>query len=365
MAKTDISLAGDHFLVGLRPTTQLHERDRALLADLRPAGVVLFKSNFLQDQPYERWLDVHSKLIADVRATIGRDRIFVGIDHEGGRVCRTPAPITRFSYAARWAAQAGAVGHAMGVELASLGVNLSFAPVLDIHSNPANPVIGPRALGTTSEQVTTAALAFMKSIQAEGVLACGKHFPGHGDTDTDSHRELPVLNQDLDGLRSRELKPFRAAIEAGIPMVMTSHLLLPKVDPVEPVTLSRRFGQDVLRGELGFKGVVVSDDIGMHAVSRMFDDPTAAVRLRLAGTDLMMVCAFFTDTDRCRGFAAAMLEAERQGVISAEAAAQSRERVRSLLLRAPQNQVVPLSADVFERHRGAGALFAAETAEIV
>src|SRR3954462_9859262 len=110
MAKIDLSLAGDHFLIGLRPTAQLHERDRALLADLRPAGGVLFKSNFLHDQPYERWLDVPSKLIAGGRATIGRDRIFVGIDHEGGRVCRTPAPITRFSYAARWAAQAGAVG---------------------------------------------------------------------------------------------------------------------------------------------------------------------------------------------------------------------------------------------------------------
>src|SRR5215470_17774139 len=179
MPTTDISLAGDHFLIGLRPTAELHERDRALLADLRPAGVVLFKSNFLHDQPYERWLEVYRKLLADVRSVLGRDRILVGIDHEGGRVCRTPAPITRFSYAARWAAQAGAVGHAMGVELASLGVNLSFAPVLDIHSNPANPIIGPRALGTTSEQVTAAALAFMEGLQSAQVLACGKHFPGH------------------------------------------------------------------------------------------------------------------------------------------------------------------------------------------
>jgi len=365
MSKTDISAAGDHFLIGLQPSPQLQERDRALLADLRPAGVVLFKSNFVHDEPYERWLDVHSKLIADVRAAIGRDRIFIGIDHEGGRVCRTPAPITRFSYAARWAGQAAAVGRAMGVELASLGVNLNFAPVLDIHSNPANPVIGARALGTTGEQVTAAALAFMASLQAEKVLACGKHFPGHGDTDTDSHQELPVLNRDLAGLRARELVPFRAAIGAGIAMMMTSHLLLPQLDPAEPVTLSRRFGQELLRGELGFNGVVVSDDIGMHAVSRLFDDPTAAVRLRLAGTDLMMVCAYWTDTERCRGFAEAMISAQRQGVISAEAASQSRERVRSLLSRASQNAVTQLPAEVFERHRGAGALFTAETAEII
>jgi beta-N-acetylhexosaminidase len=365
MSKTNISSVGDHFLIGLRPSVRLHERDRALLADLRPAGVILFKSNFAHDEPYERWLEGHSKLIAEVRATIGRERIFIGIDHEGGRVCRTPAPITRFSYAARWAGQAAAVGRAMGVELASLGVNLNFAPVLDIHSNPANPVIGARAFGSTGEQVTAAALAFMAAMQAEKVLACGKHFPGHGDTDTDSHRELPVLDRDLAGLRARELVPFRAAIEAGIAMLMTSHLLLPGLDPLEPVTLSRKFGQEILRGELGFNGVVVSDDIGMHAVSRLFDDPTSAVKLLLAGTDLMMVCAYWTDTDRCRGFAEAMISARQQGVISAEAAARSRERISSLLQRAPQNAVTPISAGVFEQHRGAGALFTAETAEII
>jgi len=148
-------------------------------------------------------------------------------------------------------------------------------------------------------------------------------------------------------------------------MMMTSHLLLPRLDPTDPVTLSRKFGQEILRGELGFNGVVVSDDIGMHAVSRLFDDPTAAVRLLLAGTDLMMVCSYFTDTDRCRGFARAMLAAQQQGVISAEFAAQSRERIHSLLERAPQNAVQPLSAQVFERHKGAGMLFTAETAEVI
>src|SRR6201992_3753679 len=116
MNNPDISAAGEHFLIGLRPTPQLHERDRALLADLRPAGVILFKSNFQHDVPYEQWLQTHRQLISDVRTTIGRDRLFIGIDHEGGRVCRTPAPITRFSYAARWAEQSAAVGQAMGVE---------------------------------------------------------------------------------------------------------------------------------------------------------------------------------------------------------------------------------------------------------
>jgi beta-N-acetylhexosaminidase len=365
MTHHDISSAGDHFLLGLRPSPRLDERDRTLLRDLRPAGVILFKSNFVHDQPYDQWLQSHRQLIADIHSAVGRDQMFIGIDHEGGRVCRTPAPITRFSYASRWAGQASAVGRAMGVELASLGVNLNFAPVLDIHSNPANPVIGARSFGSTAEQVIASGLPFMTGLQSAGVVACGKHFPGHGNTGQDSHHELPVLQEDLDALRQRELKPFAAAIRAGIQMIMTSHILLPKLDPREPVTLSRTFNHDLLRGELGFKGVVVSDDIGMKAVSHLFDDPTAAARLLLAGTDMLMVCSYWTDTERSRGFARAVLEAQRQGTIPKQLSDQSRERVHALLARTPQNGVTALSPEVFAQHQQAGALFTAETAEVI
>lgn len=365
MAKKDISAVGDHFVVGLRPTPTLHPLDRALLADLRPAGVVLFKSNFLQDQPYAAWIDTHTRLIAEVRSAIGRDRLLIGIDHEGGRVCRTPAPITRFAYAARWAGQADSVGHAMGRELASLGVNLDFAPVLDIHSNPANPVIGPRSFASTAEAVSRAALTFMSALQSEGVLACGKHFPGHGDTDKDSHYELPVLRRDLAELRERELRPFMAAIAADVPMIMTSHLLVPQVDPDAPVTMSRRFVHDLLREELGFKGVIISDDIGMHAVSRLFENPSATAQLFGAGTDLMMVCAHWTDTERCRGFAEALMTALQDGKVARDWDSQSRQRIQQLLARAPQSSVAPLPEAVLASHRTAGPLFQADTAEVM
>jgi len=365
MTNTDLSAVGDHFLIGLRPTVQLDDRDRALLEDLRPAGVILYKSNFLHHEPYDQWLDAHARLIAEVRAAVGRDRLLIAIDHEGGRVCRTPPPITRFSYASRWAGQAAGVGRAMGIELASLGVNLNFAPVLDIHSNPANPVIGARAFDTTHDAVSAAALAFMAAMQANDVLACGKHFPGHGDTDKDSHRELPVLHQDLAALMSREIQPFVAAIRARIPMIMTGHILLPEVDPAQPVTLSRRFNQELLRDTLGFDGVIVSDDIGMHAVSRMFDDPAAVVKFLLAGADLLMVCAHLTDTGRCRGFARSILEAQADGRLPAPLLARSRERIAALLARAPQNAVRGLSADIFREHHTAGALFSADTVEVV
>ncbi len=273
MLKGSIAAVGDHFLVGLRPTPFLHELDRALLAELRPAGVILYKSNFRHDLPYDGWLESHARLIADIRAAAGRRRMFIAIDHEGGRVCRTPPPITRFAYAAEWPEHAVEVGKAIGRELASLGLNLNFAPVLDIHTNPKNPVIGPRAFGATAEAVIAAAISFMRAMQAEKVNACGKHFPGHGDTSVDFHLGLPALDLDIDALRQRELKPFAAAIEAGVGMLMTSHILFPGIDPDVPVTLSRRFITEILRGELGFAGVAISDDVGMGAMNGFFDAP--------------------------------------------------------------------------------------------
>lgn len=361
--RQDLAAAGDHFLIGLRPTPRLSAQDRALLGELRPAGVIFFKSNFIHDRPYAEWLEVHARLIEDVRSAVGRKHLLLAIDHEGGRVCRTPAPITRFSYAADWANEAAAVGRAMGVELASLGLNLDFAPVLDIHSNPSNPVIGPRSFASDAAGVTRAALAFMRGLRESGVLACGKHFPGHGDTDTDSHRELPVLHQDLPALQARELRPFEAAIRAGIPMLMTAHILLPRIDARDPVTLSPVFGA-LLREQLGYDGVVVSDDIGMHAVSRLFDDPRQAVRLLRAGTDLMMVCSHWTDTERSRGFARAMLEALAAGEIDAAADARSRERISRLLEGASQPAVRALPSELFQRHARVAAQYAEPTVEV-
>jgi beta-N-acetylhexosaminidase len=364
-AGVDLGAVGEHFLIGLRPSPTLDARDRALLAELRPAGVVLFKSNFRHDLPYVDWLPIYGQLLEEVRAAIGRERILIAIDHEGGRVCRTPPPLTRFSYAAHWADQAAEVGRAVGVELASLGINLSFAPVLDIHSNAANPVIGLRAFGETPERVIEAALPFMRALQAEGVLACGKHFPGHGDTDRDSHLELPVLKQDLVALEARELKPFEAAIHAGIPMLMTAHILLPAIDAQEPATLSARINRQLLREQLGFGGVIITDDVGMHAVSRRFEDPAAVVQLFAAGADMLMICAHWTDTERARGFARALLAAERAGGLEPQALERSRRRIGALLAHARQGAVNALPDQVFQSHRRAGALFAAETAEVI
>jgi beta-N-acetylhexosaminidase len=365
MLRETIASVGNHFLIGLRPSPVLDDHDRALLVDLRPAGVILFKSNFRHDLPYEAWLHSHARLIADIRAATGRERMWIAIDHEGGRVCRTPPPVTRFSYAAQWAGHSAKVGRAMGRELATLGVNLNFAPVLDIHTNPDNPVIGARAFGRTPEAVIAAALPFIEAMQAEKVLACGKHFPGHGDTSVDSHLGLPSQTLGLDALRARELKPFAAAIKAGLSMIMTSHILYPSIDPDTPVTLSRRFLTGILREELGFAGVAVSDDIGMGAMKGVFDQPESAVRLIESGCDMVMVCAHFTDSGRARGFAQAILAAINEGRLDPDILTRSRARVENLLANAATNEVQLLTESTFRDHAGAGALFEAATVEVI
>jgi beta-N-acetylhexosaminidase len=365
MRRDSIASVGHHFFIGLKPLPVLDAQDRALLAELQPAGVILFKSNFRHDLPYEAWLEIHARLIDDIRATTGRAHMWIGIDHEGGRVCRTPLPITRFDYAVHLAHQSAKVGAAMGRELASLGINLDFAPVLDIHTNPANPVIGPRAFGPTSDAVIAAALPFIEALQNENVLACGKHFPGHGDTSIDSHLGLPSQPLDLDALRARELKPFASAIRAGLSMIMTSHILYPAVDPVSPVTLSRRFLTGILREELGFKGVAISDDIGMGAMKGVFDDPESAVHLISAGCDMVMVCAHFTDSSRAKGFAEAIVAAGDQGRLDPDILTRSKARVENLLNRAATNNVHPLPESTFREHAGIAALYKAETVEVV
>ena len=170
------------------------------------------------------------------------------------------------------------VGRALGDELRALGFDIDFAPVLDVHTNPANPIIGDRAFGRDAATVARRALAFARGLDAAGILACGKHFPGHGDTDTDSHLELPRVDHPWDRLESVELAPFRAAAAARLPMIMTAHVVFPALDPTRPATLSEQVVTGLLRGKLGFDGVIVSDDLDMKAIAGLLGAGDAAVR---------------------------------------------------------------------------------------
>jgi beta-N-acetylhexosaminidase len=225
----------------------------------------------------------------------------LSIDHEGGRVQRIKKPLTVFPPMARLAEQPPAAaeeaGGLMARELSALGFNVNYAPVLDVHTNPENPVIGDRAFGTTPQAASQRALSFWRGLEAAGtVRGCGKHFPGHGDTATDSHHTLPVVRHDEARLRSVELLPFVEAVRAGIGMIMTAHVVYPAID-ARPATLSRKWLHDILRGELRYDGVIVSDDLDMRALGQQClaelgcaDESQVVVESLLAGCDAFLLC---------------------------------------------------------------------------
>ena len=340
---------GLHFLIGLSPGYALQDKDKYLLTKLRPAGIILFAENFNHGAAYDAWLADLRSLLAAVRGCIGREKILVCIDHEGGRVVRTPPPITRFGYARHWRDQAHEVGTAMGVELRSLGVNVNFAPVIDIHSNPANPIIGERAFGSEPETVIESANHFLEGLQKAGVWGCLKHFPGHGDTALDSHLALPIVDRTEAVLRARELLPFARMARSGAPFLMTGHILYPQAD-TEPATLSRRFLTDILRGEFGYEGLVLSDDLGMAAVAKRFEDPQAIITAFNAGCDIFLVCAALTDTTKALDLADYLKRGHQKGAIASKDLATSRRKIATVLAKTPQLPVISLPLEIFQSH---------------
>ena len=220
--------------------------------------------------------------------------LVVSVDQEGGRVQRLKSPVTVWPDMASVAAagdvqRTRAVGRSLGSELAALGIGWNFAPVLDVHTNPANPVIGNRSFGSSPEVATDHALAFWRGLRDAGVLGCGKHYPGHGDTHADSHLELPRVEHADERLRAVELAPFAAAVRAGFEAMMTAHVLYPAWDAKLPATLSRRIATGILRDELGFGGLLVSDDLGMRAVADHYPVDELVVESLLAGVDHFLV----------------------------------------------------------------------------
>ncbi len=226
------------------------------------------------------------------------------------------------------------VASAVGEALVATGCTLTFAPDVDVNANPDNPVIGVRSFGADTELVARHTAAWVDGLQQTGVAASAKHFPGHGDTATDSHLELPVVDLPIETLRARELVPFRAAIAAGSRTIMTSHILLPQLDAENPATLSPRILQGLLRGELGFDGVIVTDALDMAGASGVHGIPEAAVRALAAGCDLLCIGTDNTD-DELTGIVSAVEAAIAAGRLPAERVREAAARVRGLAASAP------------------------------
>jgi beta-N-acetylhexosaminidase len=313
---------------------QLSPELRALAREFGLGGVILFARNVAEPEQVAELAFDASRLTPDLPC-------WVSVDQEGGRVARLKAPFTEWPPMATLGrsgdvALAERFARALAAELKSVGITLDYAPVLDIHTNPKNPVIGDRALAGKAEQVARLGAAIVRALQGEGIAACGKHFPGHGDTATDSHFELPLVEHPPERLRDTEFVPFRAAIDAGVATIMTAHVLVPSLDEKRPASLSRRIVHELLREELKFDGVILSDDLEMKAVAAEFEVPSAAVMAIQAGCDGVLICSGDHDTQ-----AAALetiihaVEEQRVPLARIEDALKRQRRAKERFLAAP------------------------------
>lgn len=273
-------------------------------------------------------------LTAQLRAE--RDDVLVAIDEEGGDVTRLEVR-SGSSFPGNHALGAvddtdltRDVAAELGRRLAACGVNLNWAPSADVNSNPDNPVIGVRSFGSDPLLVARHTAAYVEGLQSAGVAACTKHFPGHGDTAVDSHHDVPRIGVDPEVLRARDLAPFRAAITAGSRAVMSAHILVPSLDAEYPATLSRRILTGILREELSYDGLIVTDGMEMQAISATYGIERGSVLAIAAGADAICVGGGLADDDTVLRLRDALVGAVRSGELSEERLADAATRVRAL-----------------------------------
>ncbi len=261
---------------------------RALVRQFDLGGVIFFARNIEEPEQV-------AELSQEIQSLGDGLPLWVSIDQEGGRVARLRQPFTEWPPMQKLGQSGSAklarrFASALAKELAAVGISLNYAPVLDVHSDSRNTVIGDRALSEDAEMVAKLGAEMIRTFQSLGIAACGKHFPGHGDTSRDSHHELPCIETDAVQLNLRELLPFRAAIEADVAAIMTGHLLVPALDDKSPATLSRSIVDGLLRKKLGYDGLIVTDDLGMKAVAATHPIDELAVSAVGAGCDLLLLC---------------------------------------------------------------------------
>jgi beta-N-acetylhexosaminidase len=310
-------------IVGGLPGPSLDSETARALAEGRRAGVILFRRNC------ESVEAVHALATEVVRTAAFEPGPFIAVDQEGGRVVRIPSPAIQLP-PMRVLGDIGETdlvqraARSVALELAALGVNLDFAPVLDVDTNPENPVIGDRSFGRDPELVGKLGAAFAEGLEANGVLSCGKHFPGHGDTATDSHLELPVVRVPKERLDAVELLPFRAAAKS-VSSIMTAHVVFEALDPGVPATQSHKILVEMLRREFRYTGLVFSDDLEMRALADREPVEESTTKALRAGCDIVLVCKSFELAERAH--AALVKEAEKDDAFKArcaDAAARSR-----------------------------------------
>lgn len=288
---------GQMLLVGIDGTV-LDEQAKKMITEDKIGGIILYKDNI------KSLKGMISLINSMKKSNTGNPApLFMSVDQEGGKVSRMPKEYATFPSngtvgASNDAAAAEKMGKLLAREVRSAGFNMNFAPVLDINSNPDNPVIGDRSFGNAAGQVIQLGIAEMKGIESEGVVPVVKHFPGHGDTSVDSHLALPIVNKTAGQLAELEWLPFQAAIKEGTDAVMVAHILFPKLDPDKPASLSRTIIGEQLRDEMGYQGIVITDDLTMGAIMKNYDLAAAAVDTVNAGSDILLVAHGYDNEER-------------------------------------------------------------------
>jgi beta-N-acetylhexosaminidase len=327
-ATTLEEMVGRQLMFGL-PGPDATDADVRLFEDTKAGGIMLYRRNFETPERLAR-------LLTRLENALGR-RLLIATDHEGGRIIMLGRAVTIFpdNLAAGTAGEVAFV-HRQGIiegrELRRLGVDVNFAPVLDVLTERYSPNIGIRSYGKDPTLVARYGAARIRGLQSAGISACAKHFPGKGHAPVDAHLGLPVIESDWSEMHAVHLVPFMAAIEAGVDCVMTSHPLYPGLDPAPatPATFSRLIVDEYLRGQVGFRGVIVSDDLEMGAVRELCAIGEATVRAAAAGHDLLLVC--HTEPAQ-RAAHAALLEAHRKRALPLRALEQSVARLDALSAR--------------------------------
>lgn len=282
---------GQQLIIGLSGKS-LTADEKKFIVENNIGGVVLFARNLeTPEQIRELCAEVQSLRFQMPDKT----PLLIGTDMEGGRVHRLPPPFTQWPALKKLGdldnpTVAFHFSQRMGVEMMAVGINLDFAPCVDVYTNPKNTIIGDRAISNDPLKVERMVSALIRGYIKSGVVSCAKHFPGHGDTVIDSHLELPVEEATLDRLNAVELVPFKKALRSRVDMVMASHIHFKNIDPKWPVTFSEFFLKKMIREEMKFRGLVVTDDLGMKAIASHYDAETIPVRALQAGADILLYC---------------------------------------------------------------------------
>jgi beta-glucosidase-like glycosyl hydrolase len=306
----------------------LDDTTKVILNKVRPGGVILFGHNLSGKSGTTNFIDqMQNESVVP---------LFVSIDQEGGRVKRITDGVTQFPGAMAWGSAddpdaSRDAARIIGIQLRMIGVNMNLAPVMDVNNNPDNPVINTRSFGSSPGIVSKIGGAYIEGMLASGCIPVAKHFPGHGDTNKDSHITLPVIPFDIERLRRIEFVPFAAAVKSGVECIMTAHISFPKIiGDSSPATVSKLFLTDILRGELGFGGTVITDDLEMNAVSGTAGIGKGAVQSIAAGADIVLISSC---GQNMLEMVKSLREAAEKGIISAEKLDRSVERIIEMKLR--------------------------------